>query len=202
MTDIFRRYLLEKNALTDEQFESVRNTIQERTVAKGTVLLRQEEICSEVYFVSTGLLRSYTVDDNGREHIIQFAPEDSWMSDRNSFLFGEPSLIFIDAIEDSQLVVLTREFFNQVSSFVNFNTFNTRALHNLVRLQQHRISLLIGASAEARYMDFIARYPSLTLRVPQWMIASYLGITPESLSRVRRELARRHFKPGSSETVE
>lgn len=202
MTDIFRRYLLEKNALTDEQFESVRSTIQERTVAKGTVLLRQEEICSEVYFVSTGLLRSYTVDDNGREHIIQFAPEDSWMSDRNSFLFGEPSLIFIDAIEDSQLVVLTREFFNQVSSFVNFNTFNTRALHNLVRLQQHRISLLIGASAETRYMDFIERYPSLTLRVPQWMIASYLGITPESLSRVRRELARRHFKPGSSETVE
>ncbi len=195
--ELFRSYLLAKGALTDEQFDTVSHTIRERTVAKGTVLLRQEEICSEVYFVSEGLLRSYTVDDNGREHIIQFAPEESWISDRNSFLFGEPSLIFIDAIEESKLIVLTAEFFKQVSAFASFNTFNTKALHNLVRMQQHRISLLIGASAETRYMDFIERYPSLMLRVSQWMIASYLGITPESLSRVRRELAKRNFKPGS-----
>jgi CRP-like cAMP-binding protein len=195
--EFFRNYLLAKGALTDEQFDTVSHAIQERTVAKGTVLLRQDEICSEVYFVANGLLRSYTVDDNGREHIIQFAPEDSWISDRNSFLFGEPSLIFIDTIEESKLVVLTPEFFQEVSAFAGFNLFNTKALHNLVRMQQHRISLLIGASAEARYLDFVERYPSLTLRVPQWMIASYLGITPESLSRVRRELARRNFKPGS-----
>lgn len=195
--EFFRNYLLSKGALTDEQFDTVSHAIRERTVAKGTVLLRQDEVCSEVYFVMEGLLRSYTVDDNGREHIIQFAPEDNWISDRNSFLFGEPSLIFIDAIEETKLVVLTVEFFREVSAFASFNMFNTKALHNLVRMQQQRISLLIGASAETRYLDFVERYPSLTLRVPQWMMASYLGITPESLSRVRRDLARRNFKPGS-----
>lgn len=140
-------------------------------------------------------MRSYTVDNAGKEHVIQFAPENWWLSDRNSFLFNEPSLFFIDAIEDTEIVVLTHSFFDIAAGITGFNEFNTRALHNQVRQHQQRISLLIGATAEERYIDFIERYPNLLLRVPQWMIASYLGITPESLSRVRKELARRNFKP-------
>ncbi len=197
MPDSFRIYLEQKAHISAEQFKKLGSTITERSVKKGTLLLKQEEICSEVYFVSGGLLRAYTVDESGKEHIIQFAPEGWWISDRNSFLFHEPSLFFIDAIEDSELVVLKEPFFAAASAIPAFNDFNTHALHNLIRQQQHRISLLIGASAEQRYMDFISRYPSLTLRVPQWMIASYLGITPESLSRVRKELARKNFRPSA-----
>jgi CRP-like cAMP-binding protein len=82
---------------------------------------------------------------------------------------------------------------NEISP--EFRTYNEYLLQNHIRQLQNRIDLLIGASAEVRYLEFIKLYPNLTLRVPQWMIASYLGITPESLSRVRKELAKRNFKP-------
>ncbi len=194
MITSFKTYLQEKAGISEEDFSKVEPALLTKQIAKGTVLLRQDEVCSEVYFVTSGLLRSYTVDNAGKEHVIQFAPENWWLSDRNSFLFNEPSLFFIDAIEETEIVVLTHSFFDIAAGITGFNEFNTRALHNQVRQHQQRISLLIGATAEERYIDFIERYPNLLLRVPQWMIASYLGITPESLSRVRKELARRNFK--------
>lgn len=170
--------------------------VQEKTVNKGSILLRQGEICSDVFFVSSGLLRSYTVDDGGKEHILQFSPENWWIADRNSFFYGEPSLFFVDAVEDSRVVLLNHDFETRMQDLVpGYSRFNTRALHNAIRFMQRRINLLLSADAEERYLDFISLYPNVTLRVPQWMIASYLGITPESLSRVRRELAHRNFKP-------
>lgn len=190
----FQIYLSEKAGFSQTDFDKLSETYTIKKIRKGTILLEQEQICSEVYFVSEGLLRAYTLDKSGKEHNIQFAPENWWMSDRNSFIYSEPSLFYIDAVEDTELISLSAEFFNLASTFPGFNEFNTKALHNAVRLLQQRVSLLIGATAEDRYLDFIGRYPSLTLRVPQWMIASYLGITPESLSRVRKELARRNFK--------
>lgn len=191
----FKAYLQQKAGLSDADFDKLEPALLTKQISKGTVLLRQDEVCSEVYFISSGLLRAYTVDNAGKEHVIQFAPENWWLSDRNSFLFNEPALFFIDAIEDTEIIVLTHSFFDIAGSIQKFTDFNTRALHNQVRLHQQRINLLIGATAEDRYIDFIERYPNLLLRVPQWMIASYLGITPESLSRVRKELARRNFKP-------
>ena len=113
------------------------------------------------------------------------------MSDRNSVHFGEPAAYFIDAIEDSVVVELSDAFLDQ-SARLNaaFRRFNELALQNHIKHLQNRIASLLGAPAKERYNDFMALYPDLLNRVPQWMIASYLGITPESLSRVRRELAR------------
>lgn len=195
MFEELKKYLAVKTNLSDAQFEAIAAGLSGKTVSKGTILLRQDEVCSEVFFVSKGLLRAYTVDNEGKEHVIQFAPENWWISDRNSFYFNEPALFFIDATEDSGLVVCDKAFFEKAAAFPAFNEFNIIALHNQIRLLQVRLNMLMGASAEERYLDFVKRYPNLTLRVPQWMIASYLGITPESLSRVRRELAKRNFKP-------
>ncbi len=190
----FKVYLSEKAGFNESHFTLLENTYSLKSVEKGTILLEQAQICSEVYFVSQGLLRAYTLDENGKEHIIQFAPENWWLSDRNSFIYNEPSLFFIDATEDCHLIALSHDFFEVASTIPGFNDFNIKALHNAVRLLQQRVNLLIGASAEDRYLDFIKRYPNLMLRVPQWMIASYLGITPESLSRVRKELTVRDLK--------
>jgi CRP-like cAMP-binding protein len=91
---------------------------------------------------------------------------------------------------------LDKTFFDHASEVSpSFRQYNERALQNHIRHLQKRINLLLGAPADKRYLDFIKLYPDLTLRVPQWMIASYLGITPESLSRVRKELAKNNFKP-------
>ena len=127
---------------------------------------------------------------------MQFGPEDSWVSDRNSFYFSLPAMFYIDAIEDSEIVFIKKEFYEKAEKLIpGFNSFTVMILHNSIRFMQKRISLLLAATAEQRYLDFIELYPNLTLRVPQWMIASYLGVTPESLSRVRKELARKNFKP-------
>ena len=103
--------------------------------------------------------------------------------------------ILVDAIEDTTVVFLDKEFLRKVSdASPSFRSSNDYLLHNHIRFLYKRVNMLISDTAEQRYLSFIELYPDLTLRVPQWMIASYLGITPESLSRVRKELARRNFR--------
>jgi CRP-like cAMP-binding protein len=196
MLDSFKTYFQSKNNLTDEQFLSISGSLQFKKVEKGSILLHQGDICHFSFFVSKGLLRSYTIDQTGKEHIIQFAPENWIISDRSSFYFNEPSELFIDAVEETEIVFIDKKFINAAAeTSATFRKQDNTALHNHIRQLQKRVNLLLGATAEQRYLDFIAIYPSLTLRIPQWMIASYLGITPETLSRVRKELARRNFKP-------
>jgi CRP-like cAMP-binding protein len=196
MLDSFKTYFQSKTNLTDEQFESITDTLQFKKAEKGSILLQQEDICHYSFFVSKGLLRSYTIDETGKEHIIQFAPENWIISDRSSSYFNEPSQLFIDAIEDTEIVFIDQNFINAAAEIsASFRQQDNTALHNHIRQLQKRVNLLLGATAEQRYLDFITIYPSLTLRIPQWMIASYLGITPETLSRVRKELAKRNFKP-------
>lgn len=192
----FKNYIQHKAHLDEEQFGEISANLEVRSIKKGTIVLQQEAVCSEMLFVARGLLRAYTIDREGKEHIIQFAPENWWIGDRNSFYFSEPSLFFIDAVEDTSAVVLDKGFFAHAETISpTFRNFNVLALHNAIRYMQKRINLLLGATAEERYLDFIQLHPNLTLRVPQWMIASYLGITPESLSRVRKGLATKNFKP-------
>ncbi len=165
------------------------------SVKKGDFILRQGESCSHTFFVEQGLLRQYTIDDKGKEHIIQFAPENWFITDRESVYFKKPSNYFIQALEQTRALLLDENFILQLSfKSKNFVEFNNKLLHNHIRNLQKRINLLLSATAEERYLDFIQVYPDIMLRVPQIMVASYLGITPESLSRVRKELARKHFK--------
>lgn len=158
-------------------------------VAKGDFMLREGEVSRHFYFVEKGLLRFYSIDAAGKEHIIQFTPEGWIAGDRGSFYFQEKSEYFLDAIEDSEVVLLSDDLLREVSvQNEDFRCFTDRLLQNHIRHLQKRIRLLVSATAEERYLDFIAIYPNLMQRVPQWMIASYLGITPESLSRVRKGL--------------
>lgn len=192
----FTKYLKTKANIAEPEFELLIKKVELRNVEKGELLLRSGEVCRHSFFVENGLLRSYTVDDTGKEHIIQFGSENWIVSDRSSAFFNEPSDLFIDAVEDTKVVLISSDFINEASEISSsFRNYNQIALQNHIRHQQKRINLLLSASAELRYMNFIKLYPDLTLRVPQWMIASYLGITPESLSRVRKELAHKNFKP-------
>lgn len=192
----FTKYLKAKANIPEPEFELLIKKVKFKNIEKGDVLLRPGEVCHHSFFVEKGLLRSYTVDNPGREHIIQFGSENWIVSDRSSTFLNEPSDLFIDAIEDTDIVLISSDFINEASEISSsFRKYNQIALQNHIRHQQKRINLLLSASAETRYMNFITLYPDLTLRVPQWMIASYLGITPESLSRVRKELAHKNFKP-------
>ncbi len=192
----FKTYLKEKAHLTVDEVAELTRELSVKTVGKSDFLLHEGEVCHYSFFVDKGLLRSYTIDEGGKEHIIQFAPENWFITDRSSAYFMEPSQLTIDAIEESTVVFLDNTFMEKARDLSKeFIRYNEKALHNFIRHQQQRINLLLSATAEQRYLDFISLYPDLMLRVPQWMIASYLGLTPESLSRVRKELARKNFKP-------
>lgn len=165
-----------------------------KKIPKNQFLLQYGEICRNIFFVEKGLLKMYSIDKNGKEHIIQFAPESWLISDRSSLYFNEKSNYYIEAVEDSEVLFLHSDFFSQlVEHFPNSIEKSDILVQNHVRNLQNRINSLLGETAEERYMKFIKMYPDLLLRVPQWMIASYLGITPESLSRVRKELAKKNF---------
>ena len=194
MFDQFKEYLRKRITITDDQFDLISSEIKVITFEKNKVIVAPGDISKKTYFVTSGLLRCYSIDSKAKENIIQFAPELWWLSERNSF-FNEPSDFYIDAIERTTALILPRNYFNDAAVHVQcLHDLNNTMLNNSIRFMQKRINMLLSATAEERYLDFIKLYPNLTLRVPQWMIASYLGITPESLSRVRKDLAHKHFK--------
>jgi CRP-like cAMP-binding protein len=176
--------------------DDIINKQKRMVVEKGELLLKEGEICRHSFFVEKGLLRYYSIDAKGKEHIIQFAPEGWFVSDRESVYFNQPSQYFIQALEESRIIALDETFVTELAKQdPSFLEFNNRLLHNHIRHLQRRINMLLSATAEERYLDFINIYPDILLRVPQTMVASYLGIAAESLSRVRKELAQKNFKP-------
>lgn len=192
----FKSYFQKRVAITDDQFNLISGKLKVKTFEKNEMILMSGEVSSSGYFVLSGLLRCYSIDSKGKVHIIQFAPEQWWLSERNGMFFNEPSEFFIDAIEPTRAVAMPKDFINEAALHVPcMNDLNSTMLNNSIRFMQRRINMLLSATAEERYLNFIQLYPNLTLRVPQWMIASYLGITPESLSRVRKDLAHKHFRP-------
>lgn len=194
--DNFKTYLKNKTNLPDEELHQLTHQLSSRKFEKGKFLLNKGDVCQFSFFVEQGLLRSFTIDETGKEHIIQFGSENWIVSDLSSVFFNEPSELYIEAIETTTVTLLDKHFMSHASELsASFRQYNEKALQNHIRHLQKRINLLLGASADKRYLDFIKLYPDLTMRVPQWMIASYLGITPESLSRVRKELAKNNFKP-------
>lgn len=186
----FKNHLQQVSDFTEEQLNQVLDLFDVTTVAKNEIILHEGEQSEYFYFVEKGLLRSFSLDEDGKEHVIQFGPENWLVSDRYTTLCNQPAKFNIQAIEDSEVILIN------VKSQYLINEINPEyikgmnvLLHNHVRHLQDRINLLLSASAKTRYQEFIKLYPNLLQRVPQWMIASYLGITPESLSRVRKDIA-------------
>ncbi|SFQ04048.1 Crp/Fnr family transcriptional regulator [Parafilimonas terrae] len=191
----FSTYLTTNTGLEAEAVNDIIANQKKQHVEKGKFLLREGEICSQSFYVEKGLLRYYSIDNKGKEHIIQFAPEGWFVGDRESQFFNRPSQFFIQALEDSDVAMIDEQLICTISNADEaFGLFTNHLLHNHIRQLQHRINMLLGATAEERYLDFIKIYPDILLRVPQILVASYLGITPESLSRVRKDLAAKNFK--------
>ncbi|GAB5539488.1 MAG: Crp/Fnr family transcriptional regulator [Salibacteraceae bacterium] len=148
---------------------------------KGEILQKKGDFNTKVYQVQKGLLRSYILDEKGKEHIYMFGPE-NWLVTDNCKP-DEPCTLYIDAIEDTELQLMSKSELLETEPDLN------RVLKRLNTMQA-RILMLMSSSAKDRYEHFIHTYPDITQRVPQRMIASYLGITPEALSRVRKESVR------------
>lgn len=172
--------------LTPEETDYFTSLIRIKNLKRKQLLLQEGEICRYQYFVNSGCLRTFTIDEKGLEHVIQFAIEDWWTGDMYSFLTQKPARYNIEAIENSEIVCLEKnsidELFNKVPKF---DRFFRHLLQNAFIAQQERINANLSQTADERYCSFVEKYPKIEQRVPLKQVASYLGITPESLSRIR-----------------
>ncbi|QJD80706.1 Crp/Fnr family transcriptional regulator [Spirosoma rhododendri] len=179
--------LIPQGKLSDEAYHALASRIITRRVAKGEILLRKGDKMRKHYFVKSGLLRSYTLDDNGKEHIFMFAPEGWIISDIGWQVPGKEADLYIDAVESSEVEVVEDGL---ISPTDQPSEEAIQRLTNRIYVLQKRIILLMSASLRERYLDFLATYPAIAQRVPQKMIASYLGVTPEALSKIRGDLTK------------
>jgi CRP-like cAMP-binding protein len=179
--------------LTDQHFEFIKAQFHSKKIKKGEVIFREGEIAKYGMFVASGCLRTYIIDNKGKEHIIQFSPENWWVADMDSFTTGVQTQYFLDAVEDSELLLCDNISFTKILEYVPGLAAQYQAgIQKHTAAKNQRIALALSASAQERYGNFLKAYPSLVQRLPLHMIASYLGITPETLSRVRRHLCRNH----------
>ncbi len=190
--DHLRRHIGKKIRLTAEEFDLCSGFFSQRSLKRRQFLLQEGDVCKHLAFVHTGCLRDYTVDQRGEEHTIQFAIDDWWISDLDSFLAGTASTHNIDAVHDSEVLLLEKSARERLLETVPcMERFFRLLLEGNYVATHRRINENLSASAEERYLTFITTYPRLVEQVPQHQIASYLGITPQSLSRIRRELSRK-----------
>jgi len=190
LDNTLQHHIAQYITLSNSEFSRCMTYFLPKKLRKRSFLVQEGDVCSYAAFVQKGCLRSYTIDSKGDEHVLQFAIEGWWIGDLYSFLTGEPTSYFIEALEDSELLLLDRKAYEQLTEDIpKFERFFRLLLQNNLIATQRRIIAEHSKSAVERYLDFLKTYPSIAEHVPLRHIASYLGITPEALSRIRRELA-------------
>jgi len=191
MFEEINNYITRYAVFTPKEIEYFNSILQYKAVHKKTFLLQEGEICKFEAFIKKGCIRTYYIDPKGTEVTLQFAIENWWVSDVSSFHEQKPSRMFIETLEDCELFILTPEtkekLLVQVPKFERM--FRLMIQRNLTRLQE-RLFQTIATTAVEKYLDFIERYPSIPQRVAQHYIASYLGFSPEFLSKVRTKLSK------------
>lgn len=174
---------------TDEK-TVLESFFQEKNIAKKSLLLREGEICKFEYYILKGCIRTFYVNESGMEVTLQFGIEDWWVSDIASFCEQIPSRLFIEALEDCDVLMLTSStkeaLLQRIPKLERY--FRLLVQKHLTSIQNRLINT-ISMSATARYLDFVQTYPCMPARVPQYYIASYLGVSAEFVSKIRKRLA-------------
>ncbi|MBH2003059.1 MAG: Crp/Fnr family transcriptional regulator [Sphingobacteriia bacterium] len=178
-------------SLTKEESELVASKFRIVQVKRKKLIMKEGQAARDVAFVLSGCLRSYSVDENGFEHILQFAPVDWWITDMYSFISQKPAFLNVEAITDSEVALLSRadqlDLFDKVPKLERY--FRILTENSLVSSRQRLIDNM-SLTAKQRYSIFCNTYPSIINDIPQKLIAEYIGVTPEFLSKMRSELLR------------
>jgi CRP-like cAMP-binding protein len=186
LTAYIHRY--STSPLSKEDCEVVKSYFIRKKLRKRQYLLQEGEVCKYFAFIVKGATRQYLVDEKGAEHYIQLAVEDWWVGDRESWVMSTPSKYNIDAWEECELLLITRsDVMKLIALFPAFEEMVRKMDERNSIASQNRIAAAISFTAEKRYHDFAAEYPELLQRFPQHIIASYIGISKDTLSRLRKQ---------------
>jgi CRP-like cAMP-binding protein len=190
MWDLLLKNIAAKGVvLTEAEQAIVCELFTHRKLRKNQYILQQDDVAKHEYFVVKGITRTYLVDNKGNEHVIKFSPEDWWAGDLYSFFSGQPSSYNIDCLEDTEILQITREGLDRLYREVpKMYAYFCNLYTNSIIAYNRRVADSLHKTALDRYRDFISRYPQIEQRVPNHQIASFLGIKPQSLSRLRKQL--------------
>ncbi|MFT3910821.1 MAG: Crp/Fnr family transcriptional regulator [Ferruginibacter sp.] len=190
MYELIRKNISRFINLTEDEFEIFTSLLKHRKLKRKQYLLQAGDICRYESFVIKGCLRTFSVDDKGQEHVLQFAIEDWWTGDLHSFFTETASYYNIEALEETEVLQIDNDSLEKLYVTVpKFERFFRILMQKSLITFQKRVMNTIKEKAEDRYVEFINKYPQLEQRIPQHQLASYLGITPESLSRIRKQLS-------------
>jgi CRP-like cAMP-binding protein len=186
--DLILKSVAKHISLTQEEANYFTSLLSYKEIPKKTILLVEGQVCNQLSYVHSGALRSYCLDKEGKEATIMFAVADWWLTDMYCFLNEKPAMMYIETIENSCLLNVSRENFNNLCSAVpKFERFFRILMQNAYTREQLRMIENLTLTAEERYFRFINKYPQIVPHVTQKQIASYLGITPEFLSAIRKK---------------
>lgn len=190
--DLLINYFKSFFPLNEEELRALSLVFRERKIKRRGLILQQGEVCRDYTFVVSGCFKMYAVDNSGKEHNLRFSAENDWIADIASFHSKKESAMFIEAVEPS--VILQIKHADLLDLYIRYHKFdrNFRIITEQKYIElQNRIFESISATAEERYLSFLEQYQKLSGRLPNTQIASYLGITPEFLSKIRNDLAHR-----------
>jgi CRP-like cAMP-binding protein len=171
-----------------EEFNHFKTSFVPKKLKKRQYFLQEGDVCKYQAFVEKGIMRSYTIDEKGNEHVLQFASEGWWAADLSSYLTNEPSFLNIDALEDVELLLLSKPLWEKAMKEIPVLEHYFRIIiQNHLVATQKRLLQSLAETADEKYNKFLQTYPECVQRLPQHQIASYLGITRETLSRVRKQ---------------
>jgi CRP-like cAMP-binding protein len=178
--------------LSENDMETLNTIFVPKRLRKRQFLLQAGEVCKYTGFLVKGAMRQYSVDEKGIEHVVELSIEEWWVGDRESFVNLTPSLFYIDAWENSDLLLLSRDdYFNKLKPIPAVVELSGKLDERHAFAMQRKVNAFISMSAEERYNELLHTYPEFLQRFPQHIVASYLGITKETLSRIRHHAVNR-----------
>ncbi|MFD2892793.1 Crp/Fnr family transcriptional regulator [Flavobacterium chuncheonense] len=187
MKELIKKYFNRYVEFNDVEIDEFYSKLTSKTFQKKDYILREGQICKKKYFIIKGLVRSFYIDNKGNEKITQFALENWWITNMESFINQTPSLSSIQALEETQILMFDKEDLeNLYISIPKFERLFRIITENMLIAIQRRNDIYLKMKSKDRYDDLINHFPNFIQRVPQYMIASYLEITPEYLSELRK----------------
>jgi CRP-like cAMP-binding protein len=192
MIEEFKSYLLAKHSFSDESLEHIMKYAIAKKVKKRQFLLHEGEVARYKCFIVKGFLRLYRIRQDGSEHILKFGVENWWLTDMESYDQQSPSQSNIDALEDSEVLLWTKENFERLLNDIpDFKEFSDKLITKSYSVAQNRLFSNLGFTAEEKYEEFIKLYPDIFNRMSLQLVASFLGISRETLSRIRNAKSHR-----------
>jgi CRP-like cAMP-binding protein len=187
MSEVLKANIAKRINITPVEWKGLMDIMHPLKLKKREFLLKAGDVCEFNTFIVKGCLRTFFTDDKGHEHIFQIGFEDWWASDLSSFVTGDPANYSIEALEDCELLQMHRDDYDKLLlTYPTYDRFFRILMQRAYVAAQQRMIDSMSYNAERRYLELVKKYPNMEMRVAQHHIASYLGITPEALSRIKR----------------